>query len=280
MKRNTSLLLAGVLILAVFLSACNQEQAMPIPSDPVEAFKLIADKQQSVTSGHVDINLTAKIKAQGDDPSLALFKDLDIKGDATGDYDSKASNVQLSGSLDLGALTGLVSNGKDKITFDLRQVGDTLYTRALDQQWNESPAGNLSFSTDNQNKTDATNPAALMAVFKEVAQAERLGDEAVDGTNTYHFKVSIDPAKLMGVARLSNQANKDQLKAVQDLLKDSKFELELWAGKADLLARQEKLHILLDIKQIPNQPNTTLFVDLNLIFKLGKINQPVTISKP
>jgi hypothetical protein len=280
MKRNTSLLLAGVLILAVFLSACNQEQAVPIPNDPVEAFKLIADKQQSVTSGHVDINLTAKIKAQGDDPSMALFKDLDIKGDATGDYDSKASNVQLSGSLDLGALTGLVSNGKDKITFDLRKVGDTLYTRALDQQWNESPAGNFSLSTDNQNKTDATNPAALMSAFKEIATAERLGDEAIDGTNTYHLKISVDPTKLLGLAALSSQANSDQLKAAQDLLKDSKFELELWAGKADLLARQEKLHIVLDIKQIPNQPNASLFADMTLTLKLGKINQPVTISKP
>ena len=71
-----------------------------------------------------------------------------------------------------------------------------------------------------------------------------------------------------------------QLDEAAKLLKDSTFDLEIWAGKSDLLIRQEKVHVNVNLKDIPDQPGATALFDLSLVAKIGNINTPVTISAP
>ncbi len=56
-------------------------------------------------------------------------------------------------------------------------------------------------------------------------------------------------------------------------LKDSTLEVELWAGKSDLLLRQVKVHFNLNMKNIPDQPGASALIDLTLQ-EHGQQDQP------
>jgi hypothetical protein len=71
-----------------------------------------------------------------------------------------------------------------------------------------------------------------------------------------------------------NQAEIDQAKQT---LKDSTMEVELWAGKSDLLLRQVKAHFNLNMKNIPDQPGATALIDFLLTDTASKVNQPIPI---
>jgi len=63
-------------------------------------------------------------------------------------------------------------------------------------------------------------------------------------------------------------------------LKDSTLDIELWAGKSDLLLRQVKAHFNLNMKDIPDQPGASALIDFLLTDTASKVNQPVTITAP
>jgi len=281
MKRHLTRLLAGLLILTLTLAGC-QQQGPAIPSDPVEAVKLIADKQKDITSQHLDVTLDFTLMADGlpqDDPSAFLLKNFKANVTAAGDFDNAKRDFQFNGSADLGALTALLAQGEDKIEFEVRKVGDTMHTRAAGQDWSETPI-------DTASNADAqADLAQLSALLKKVARAERLADEGIDGTDSYHFKVTMDPVELLAeFAKLAgDSANIDpaQLDQARDLLKDAEVILDMWVGKSDLLIRQQLIHFKVDLKNIPDSPpDLTVLAELNLLMKTSKINQPVTITAP
>ena len=59
------------------MAAC-QPQGAPVPQDPLEAVKTIADKQKEVKSQHIDMNMALNLKVDGltgdQAQAAALFK--------------------------------------------------------------------------------------------------------------------------------------------------------------------------------------------------------------
>ena len=288
---KTRLTLVVLLLLTFAMTAC-QPQGSPVPQDPMEAIKLIADKQKDVKSQHVDMNLGLQLKLDGLSgdaaQTAAMFKN--FKGGITvsGDVDSAKEDFALKGDIDLGPLTALVTQGQDKLSFEAVKVGEKMYTKAnvgdAANTWNEQDAPK---ATTDVTKTNPLDPAMVMGLLKQASKAEKLADEKIGDTDTYHYKVTMDPAALIdqlaSLAALSGNSSavdKAQMDQAKQALKGSTLEVDLWAGKADLLLRQMKVHFNMNMTNIPDQPGATALIDLTLQNTSSKINQPVTITAP
>ncbi|HEY4688857.1 MAG TPA: hypothetical protein VIK33_06070 [Anaerolineae bacterium] len=281
MRHRLSLVAIALLIAAALLSAC-QQQGPAIPNDPVEAVKTFAEKQKDVKSQHLDINLDFTMKMTGlqsTEPAAALFSNFKATASASGDFDSVKQDFTLSGSADLGILTAFVVPDAEEIKFELVKAGDTLYSRLADQAWSTT---NVPATSETQNAAELLDFASLL---QKTAKAERLDDESVDGTDTYHFKVTLDPVELLNeiskAAGVAGSLSLNELSQAAEYLKNSTVELDLWVGKADLLIRQEKIYFKLDLKDLPNTPpDAAILAEINMTVKASKINQPVTITAP
>src|SRR5512134_806837 len=129
---KTRLMLAVLLLLTLFVAAC-QPQGLPVPQDPLEAVKTIADKQKEVKSQHIDLNLALNLKVNGltgDQAQVAGFvKDFKANANISGDVDSAKEDFALKGDLDIGPLTTMITQGADKLTFEAVKVGEKMYTK-------------------------------------------------------------------------------------------------------------------------------------------------------
>ncbi len=283
MKRHVSTLGAFMLIAMLAVAGC-QSQGQAIPNDPVEAVKLIADKQKEIKSQHLDLTLDLTLEISGlnsDDPINFVLSDFEANVTANGDVDNVNENLKLSGKADLGFLTSFLAPGGEELTFDLVKVGDTMYARAGEEDWTESE---LDTSTSTA-EGDAANLTDFSRLLKKVAKAERLNDESIDGVDAYHFKVILDPIELISeLAEMGGstaEISPKDLAQAQDLLKDSQIDFEMWIGKSDLFIRQQKIHLKLDVKNLPDAPpEAAILAELNITTKNSKINEPVTITAP
>ena len=294
MKSKRFVLIALLTIVVLILAACQQQGGASVPADPVAAVKLIADKQKDIKSEHLDVTLDLTLQLAGlessTDPTAAqmsaLFKNFKASANLNGDVDSAQNNFQLTGSADLGAFNAFLSPGGDKLTFDLVKVGDTMYSRALGKDWSSTPT-NSSGASASTSITASQVSAQMAQILQKAAKAEKLGDETIDSADSYHYKVTLNPVDLLtqfaNIAKSADAAapiDQAQLDQASALLKDSTIEVEMWVGKADLLIRQEKIHLNFNIKNIPNQPGASALLDLSILAKLTKINQPITITAP
>jgi hypothetical protein len=288
---KTRLLLAVLLLLTLLVTAC-QPQGMPVPQDPLEAVKTIADKQKEVKSQHIDLTMALQLKLDGLSgeaaQSAAMFKNFKANANISGDVDNAKEDFALKGDLDLGPLTAFLAQGADKLTFEAVKVGEKMYTKTNvgdnADKWNTTDAPK---ATTEMTKTNPLSPEMTMSLLKQSSKAEKLADEKIGDTDTYHYKVTMDPESLLnsiadlaestGAGGSINQAELDQAKQV---LKDSTLEIELWAGKSDLLLRQVKAHFNLNMKNIPDQPGASAMIDFLLTDTASKVNQPVTITAP
>jgi len=288
---KTRLTLVVLVLLTFALTAC-QPQGSPVPQDPLEAVKTIADKQQDVKTQHIDLTLALSLKLDGltgdAAQSAAMFKNFKGSVNLSGDVDNAKEDFALKGDVDLGPLTTMLTQGADKLTFEAVKVGEKMYTKAnvgsSADQWNTTDAPK---ATTDVTKTNPLNPEMVMSLLKQSSKAEKLADEKIGDADTYHYKVTLDPvtllnsaadlAKSSGSGGSIDQAQMDQAKA---LLKDAVVEIEMWAGKSDLLMRQVKVHFNLNMKNIPDQPGATALIDLTIQDTISKINQPVTITAP
>ena len=294
MKTKKVVLIALLTVAVLILAACQQQGGASVPADPVEAVKLIADKQKDIKSEHLDVTLDLNLQLAGLDSSTdqstaqmaAMFKNFKASASLNGDVDSAQSNFQLSGSADLGPFTAFLAQGADKLAFDLVKVGDTMYSRMAGKDWSSTDVKSSDASASTS--ITATQVSAQMAeVLKKAAKAEKLGDESIDGADSYHYQVTLNPvdlltqfASLAKSADAAAQVDQAQLDQASQLLKDSTIEVDMWVGKADLLVRQEKIHLNFNIKNIPNQPGASALLDLSVLAKITKINQPLTITAP
>ena len=284
MKTKKVVLIALLTVAVLILAACQQQGGASVPADPVAAVKLITDKQKDIKSEHLDVTLDLSLQLAGldsTDPTTAqmaaMFKNFKASASLNGDVDSTQNNFQLSGSADLGPFTAFLAQGSDKLAFDLVKVGDTMYSRMAGKDWSSTPtnSGGASASTS----ITATQISAQMAqILQKAAKAEKLGDETIDSADSYHYKVTLNPVDLLtqfaNIAKSADAAapiDQAQLDQASALLKDSTIEVEMWAGKADLLVRQEKIHLNFNIKNIPNQPGASALLDLTLLAKITKI---------
>lgn len=289
MKFRFALLL---MLVALVVAACGPQGA-PVPADPVEAVKLIADKQAEIKTQHLDVSLDLGLKLDGlssDDASaqqaMVLFKNFKANLTLAGDVDTTKNDVALKGSADLGALTAFLSQGADKVEFELVKVGDKLYLKGPDGEWNESDV-----TAGDTSKPDADpqiSAKQLSELLKKASKAEKLGDEKIDNVDSYHYKVTLDPLTLLTEAAKLAQASgasaepidQAQLDEAKKFLKDSVVIVEVWVGKADLFIRQQKIVFQISVTDIPDQPGAKADVDLSLTTKTSKINEPVTIAAP
>jgi hypothetical protein len=288
---KTRLTLVILLLLTFAMTAC-QPQGLPVPQDPLEAVKTIADKQKDVKTQHIELTLALSLKLDGLSgdaaQSAAMFKNFKASANISGDVDNAKEDFALKGDLDLGALTALIAQGADKLTFEAVKVGEKMYTKAnvgaTADKWTTTDAPKATTDVSN---TNPLNPEMVMSLLKQSSKAEKLADEKIGDADTYHYKVTLDPvallnsaadlAKSSGSGGSIDQAQMDQAKA---LLKDAVVEIEMWAGKSDLLMRQVKVHFNLNMTNIPDQPGATALIDLTIQDTISKINQPVTIAAP
>ena len=288
---KTRLTLIVLLLLTFALTAC-QPQGLPVPQDPLEAVKTIADKQKEVKTQHIDLTLALSLKLDGLSgdaaQGAAMFKNFKANANLSGDIDNAKEDFALKGDLDLGALTALLTQGADKLSFEAVKVGEKMYTKAnvgdSADKWNEQDAPK---ATTDVTKTNPLNPEMVMSLLKQSSKAEKLADEKIGDTDTYHYKVTLDPATLLtSIADLakstgsSGEIDQAQMDQAKQMLKGSTLEIELWAGKSDLLMRQVKVHFNLNMKDIPDQPGASALIDLTVQDTISKINQPVTIAAP
>jgi hypothetical protein len=287
---KTRLALAFLLLLTLLVTAC-QPQGMPVPQDPLEAVKTIADKQKEVKSQHIDVNMALNLKLDGltgdQAQAAALFKNFKANANISGDVDSASENFDLKGDVDLGPLTAFIAQGEDKLSFEARKVGDKIYSKAnagdTPGEWNESDAPKA--TTDTTSKENPLSPEMVMSLLKQGSKAEKLADEKIGDVDTYHYKVTLNPEALINaladLAKTSGaEVDTTQMAEAQKFLKDSLLEVELWAGKQDLLLRQTKVHLNLNLKDIPDMQGATALIDFALTDTASKINQPVTVVAP
>ncbi|HTP11905.1 MAG TPA: hypothetical protein VMP08_26815 [Anaerolineae bacterium] len=288
---KTRLMLAVLLLLTLFVAAC-QPQGAPVPQDPLEAVKTIADKQKDVKSQHVDLTMALNLKVDGltgDQAQAAAFlKNFKANLNANGDVDNAAENFDLKGDLDIGPLTTMLTQGADKLTFEAVKVGDKMYTKAnvgdSADKWNTTDAPK---STTEMTQTNPLSPDMIMSLLKQSSKADKLADEKIGDTDTYHYKVTMDPNALIdavvSMAKTTDpNANVDdtQIAQAKQYLKDAVIEFELWAGKSDLLLRQIKVHFNLNLKDVPEMQGATAAIDFLLTNTASNVNQPVTITAP
>ena len=289
MKFRFALLL---LLSALVLSACGAQGA-PVPADPVEAVKLIADKQAEIKTQHLDLTLDLGLKLDGfssEDAStqqaMVLFKNFKANLTLAGDVDTTKNDLALKGAADLGPLTAFLSQGADKVEFELVKLGDKMYVKGPDGEWNESDV-----SAADTSKPDANSQISakqLSELLKKASKAEKLGDEKIDNVDSYHYKVTLDPMTLLTeaakLAQTSGAAaepiDQAQLDEAKKFLKDSVVIVEVWVGKTDLFIRQQKIVFQISITDIPDQAGAKADVDFSITAKTSKINEPVTITAP
>jgi hypothetical protein len=264
----------------------------PLSQDPLEAIQTIAEQQKDVKTQHMDMTVALNLKMDnltGDLEQMGAFlKNFKANLNLSGDVDSEKEDVSLNGELDLGALTTLVTQGEEKLLFEVRNVGDKTYTKVNvgDQanEWQEQKDMTSSSSTPPENPL---KPEQLAELLKKASKAEKLADEKIDGVDTHHYKVTMDPAALIdAIAELakttdaSATVDEEQLAQAKQLLKDAIFEVDMWAGKQDLLLRQIKVHFNVDLKDAPEMQGATALIDLLVTNKSSKFNEPVTITAP
>lgn len=288
---KTRLTLLILVLLSLVLAAC-QQAGSPVPADPVEAVKLIADKQKDIKTQHLDLTLDLGLKIAGvntEDASsqqaLALFKNFKGNLTANGDIDTTKNDFGLKGAVDLGPLTAFLAQGADKLEFEIIKIGDKMYTKAAGQDWNETDV------TASTTVSDTSKPQfsaqQITDLLKKTAKAEKLADEKIDNVDSFHYKVTLNTIDLLTeiqkLAQSTGEAqavDPKQMEEAQKVLKDSTVEVELWVGKADLYIRQQNIHFTLNVKDIPDQPDATVNVDLTVNTKTTKINEPITLAAP
>ena len=286
---KTRLLLIALLLFSVLLAAC-QPQGAPVPQDPLEAVKTISEKQKDVKSQHVDMKMNLNLKLDGLSgdaaQAAALFKNFKGQLNLSGDVDNATENLALKGDVDLGPLTAFLSQGEEKITFDLVKVGQKMYTKSnvgdSANKWSDQDLPESAKQEDNP-----LNPEMVMGLLKKSSKAEKLADEKIGDTDTLHYKVTLDPTtQLDSISSLAastggaSEVDQKQMDEAKKVLKDSTLEVELWAGKQDLLIRKALVHFNLNLKDIPDQPGASALIDFTLEDTISKINQPVTITAP
>ena len=192
---KTRLLLIALLLLTVVLAACQPPSA-PVPQDPLEAVKTISEKQKDVKSQHVDMKMNLNLKLDGLSgdaaQAAALFKNFKGQLNLSGDVDNATENLALKGDVDLGPLTAFLSQGEEKITFDLVKVGQKMYTKSnvgdSANKWSDQDLPEIAKQEDNP-----LNPEMVMGLLKKSSKAEKLADEKIGDTDTLHYKVTLDP---------------------------------------------------------------------------------------
>lgn len=288
---KTRLMLAVLLLLALFVTAC-QAQGAPVPQDPLEAVKTIADKQKEVKTQHIDLKLELSLKLDGltgDQAQMAaLFKNFKAAANVSGDVDSAKQDVALKGDLDLGPLTAFIAQGEEKLLFEVVKVGEKTYVKAnVGETANEWQEQDTPAVTTTESKDNPLNPEMITDLLKQSSKAEKLADEKIGDVDTYHYKVTLNPetlidsiAKLAKSADTSGAVDESQLAEAKKYLKDAVLEIELWTGKQDLLVRQTKVHFNLNLKDLPEMQGATALLDFVLTNTATKLNEPVTITAP
>lgn len=288
---KTRLSLALLLLLTLLVAAC-QPQGTPVPQDPLEAVKLIADKQKDIKSQHIDMNMALNLKVNGltgDSAQFAGFlKNFQANFNLNGDVDSAKEDFALKGDLDIGPLTTMITQGADKLTFEAVKVGEKMHTKTnvgdSADKWNTTDAPK---STTEMTGTNPLSPEIVMSLLKQSSKATKLDDEKIGDVDTYHYKVTLDPVALINsLADLAkstgaeNSIDQKQMDEAKQALKDATLEVDLWASKQDLLINQVKVHFNMNLTNIPDQPGASGLIDFTLTNKASKINQPVNITAP
>jgi hypothetical protein len=129
---KTRLMLVVLLLLTLLVTAC-QSQGMPVPQDPLEAVKTIAEKQKDVKSQHIDLNMALNLKLDGltgeQAQAAAFLKNFKASANINGDVDNTKEDFAVKGDLDLGPLTAFVAQGEEKLTFEAVKVGEKIYSK-------------------------------------------------------------------------------------------------------------------------------------------------------
>jgi len=149
------------------------------------------------------------------------------------------------------------------------------------EPWHEDP--NYESSTSTQ--FDFTsNPAAALAYLSLIKEMHWLNDETVDNIPTKHLGFTLDSAKILSAPDIVEQLEGSKGMSEGDLadsFKNAALEGEVWVGQDDQMIYKEMIHMIADLKGLQGMPEDAgADVDIAMIIKLSKFNQPVTIEPP
>ncbi len=159
-------------------------------------------------------------------------------------------------------LTAFLSQGADKVEFELVKVGDKMYVKGPDGAWNESDVKAADATKPDATPQISAKQYAVRTAEEGVQGREAGDDEKIDNVDSYHYKVTLDPMTLLTdaakLAQTSGAAaepiDQAQLDEAKKFLKDSVVIVEVWVGKTDLFIRQQKIVFQISITDIPDQP--------------------------
>jgi hypothetical protein len=231
-----------------------------------------------------------------------------LEGTYEGAIDSQTGALSLGGQMD-----ALITN----VTFDVRSTdGKTLYLKvgglnglaqllasggvdeadpvaaayvplieSLNNQWIEinssmlgqvggGTADTLTLSEEDERKLAEAYEANQFLTVKEA-----LPDEEIGGTNSHHYKLAIDKAKLKSFAKAVKDAGVDSFKVTQEQLDSfnksvdnenfDNYDLEIWIAKGSKMTKKLAL-------ATTDEEGSSV----RLSFTIDSYNQPVEVQKP
>jgi len=130
------------------------------------------------------------------------------------------------------------------IEFSTIRIGADTYTKDLfSGAWKKSAVGSsdsvLGNGLGSGTSIDKLDPASMTDVLKYLSVDQTFADTDVDGAHVHHYRVKVDAAKLKD--QLSHKGVIADTKTNQffdDVVKQSKYTMEVWVGTSDHLVRR------------------------------------------
>jgi hypothetical protein len=305
--RNRSFIFSIILILVLISGGAiyayyNADYFAVSPEKLIEESTIASS---GIKASSFEMNFELDLSGIKNDPLITMLNFSHLSAAINGAYDAlDPSNFKLDATVTINA--GLMNP-----SLDVRGVGGMSYVRIknlvplpllpntnqLQNKWisyedkslsnNGSP---YSFLVPNNTQKQLTQVqkqeiAKYFNELKVMKFSEKLADDRVDSTNTYHFKFVIDKESLKSyfakvssyLAAPEEQANLETsiklLNEQIDLIKSA--EGEIWIGKKDKIARK----MVINLKMSKNKDSTEEF-GLNFGISLSKFGVPLTVEAP
>lgn len=279
--------IALALVVSALVAACGSSSSNS--EDPQQALKETFNNPKKITSGNLDLSLSADVSGS---------QSGNFTASVTGPFQSSQDKTKFP-QLDLSAKVSGQGSGTPSISFEggvivtdtdafveyqgqAYQVPSSLFQQftasyAAQQQAAQSAGG--SSNTSSLLKQFGIDPATWLT------NVSNDGTTDVGGVTTIHISGDADVGKIIGdLGKVAQQLPSTtttipsgaQLKQVEDAVKTA--HIDVYTGESDHLLR--KLAVTLDIAPPAGTASGVSDVSLDFSITLNDVNQPQTITAP
>ncbi len=157
------------------------------------------------------------------------------------------------------------------------QIGTMLYTRNVNsEEWHVREVEEV--------MSAGRNLLGMLQPFAELGDIQELGDEMIDGVDTFHYKGSMNlkTEQQESLASLNQSDPRyEQMKRIYESIEYIRDDIEFWIGKDDYLLRQFISHLesnrfLNKGEDTEEEEHSSLIVTV----RYSSYNQPIEIEPP